>query len=179
MCSSDLQVYVDPKSYNLQRTLTSRIRLLSSAAHAIPRDFLARLLARCTAPAGDSWCGGGVSHTACSSEKQLGQNLGCPKFPCSANPSAFTSLQVGRLLLHSTSSFLATIHIFACKSNSLPLPSHTTVIMSGPGVGFEYPRQPVTWLKRDLLLFANSIGCTADELHYLYVCLRQFAAFLL
>jgi len=41
--------------------------------------------------------------------------------------------------------------------------------MSGPGVGFEFPPQEVTWLKRDVLLFANSIGCTADELHFLYV----------
>lgn len=41
--------------------------------------------------------------------------------------------------------------------------------MSGPGVGFEYPPQPVAWLKRDVLLFANSIGCTDDELHFLYV----------
>ncbi|RYP76152.1 hypothetical protein DL771_001976 [Monosporascus sp. 5C6A] len=41
--------------------------------------------------------------------------------------------------------------------------------MSGPGVGFEYPRKEVSWLKRDALLFANSIGCTADELHFLYV----------
>ena len=41
--------------------------------------------------------------------------------------------------------------------------------MSGPGVGFQYPPQEVTWLKRDVLLFANSIGCTADELQYLYV----------
>lgn len=41
--------------------------------------------------------------------------------------------------------------------------------MSGPGAGFEYPRQEVSWLKRDALLFANSIGCTADELHFLYV----------
>ncbi|PBP24541.1 putative peroxisomal dehydratase protein [Diplocarpon rosae] len=41
--------------------------------------------------------------------------------------------------------------------------------MSGPGAGFEYPRQDVSWLKRDVLLFANSIGCTAaDELHFLY-----------
>ncbi|KAK6586148.1 hypothetical protein PZA11_001205 [Diplocarpon coronariae] len=41
--------------------------------------------------------------------------------------------------------------------------------MSGPGAGFEYPRQEVSWLKRDVLLFANSIGCTAaDELHFLY-----------
>jgi hypothetical protein len=41
--------------------------------------------------------------------------------------------------------------------------------MSNPGVGFEYPRTPVTWLKRDLLLFANSIGAKHDELHFLYV----------
>ncbi|TPX11435.1 uncharacterized protein E0L32_007854 [Thyridium curvatum] len=41
--------------------------------------------------------------------------------------------------------------------------------MSGPGVGFEYPRVPVAWLKRDVLLFANSIGCTNDELHFLYI----------
>src|SRR5690242_18959902 len=37
--------------------------------------------------------------------------------------------------------------------------------MSGPGVGFEYPEVEVSWQKRDLLLFANSIGCKADELH--------------
>ena len=41
--------------------------------------------------------------------------------------------------------------------------------MSGPGVGFEYPPVEVSWLKRDALLFANSIGCTPDELHFLYV----------
>lgn len=39
----------------------------------------------------------------------------------------------------------------------------------GPGVGFEYPAIEVAWGKRDLLLFANSIGCTVDELHFLYV----------
>lgn len=41
--------------------------------------------------------------------------------------------------------------------------------MSSPGAGFEYPPQPVSWLKRDILLFATSIGCTADELEFLYV----------
>ena len=41
--------------------------------------------------------------------------------------------------------------------------------MSGPGVGFEFPRTEVSWLKRDALLFANTIGCTADELHFLFV----------
>jgi hypothetical protein len=46
--------------------------------------------------------------------------------------------------------------------------------MSGPGAGFEYPPQEVSWLKRDVLLFANSIGCTADELHFLYVRLHEY-----
>lgn len=41
--------------------------------------------------------------------------------------------------------------------------------MSGPGVGFEYPPVEVSWLKRDVLLFANTVGATADELHFLYV----------
>ncbi|QKX57306.1 uncharacterized protein TRUGW13939_04418 [Talaromyces rugulosus] len=49
--------------------------------------------------------------------------------------------------------------------------------MSGPGVGFEYPRQQVSWLKRDALLFANSIGCKADELHFLYELHPDFAVF--
>lgn len=41
--------------------------------------------------------------------------------------------------------------------------------MTNPGVGFEYPPTEVSWLQRDVLLFANSIGATADELHFLYV----------
>jgi hypothetical protein len=41
--------------------------------------------------------------------------------------------------------------------------------MSGPGAGFEYPPTEVAWLKRDALLFAQSIGCTPEELHFLYV----------
>jgi hypothetical protein len=41
---------------------------------------------------------------------------------------------------------------------------------AGPGVGFEFPSFEVKWLKRDLLLFATSIGATyPDELHFLYV----------
>ncbi|RMD43156.1 hypothetical protein DV735_g1921, partial [Chaetothyriales sp. CBS 134920] len=43
--------------------------------------------------------------------------------------------------------------------------------MSGPGVGFEYPRYEVSWLTRDVLLFAVSIGSKADEPHFTYVCL--------
>jgi peroxisomal enoyl-CoA hydratase 2 len=49
--------------------------------------------------------------------------------------------------------------------------------MSGPGVGFEYPRSDVAWLKRDVLLFAASIGCTVDELHFLYELHPNFAVF--
>jgi hypothetical protein len=44
-----------------------------------------------------------------------------------------------------------------------------SVIMSGPGAGFEYPSTEVSWLKRDVLLFAVSIGCTVEELHFIYV----------
>jgi hypothetical protein len=40
----------------------------------------------------------------------------------------------------------------------------------GPGVGFEFPSFEVKWLKRDLLLFAASIGAAyPEELHFLYV----------
>lgn len=49
--------------------------------------------------------------------------------------------------------------------------------MSGPGVGFEYQSQEVSWLKRDVLLFANSIGATADELHFLYELHPNFQVF--
>ncbi|KAK3329301.1 HotDog domain-containing protein [Apodospora peruviana] len=49
--------------------------------------------------------------------------------------------------------------------------------MSGPGVGFEYPPKEVSWVKRDALLFATSIGCTADELHFLYELDPNFAVF--
>ncbi|KAL1410792.1 hypothetical protein Q8F55_001734 [Vanrija albida] len=48
---------------------------------------------------------------------------------------------------------------------------------AGPGQGFKYEPQEVTWLQRDLLLFANSIGATADELHLLYELHPKFAAF--
>lgn len=41
--------------------------------------------------------------------------------------------------------------------------------MSAPGAGHEFPAQEVSWQKRDVLLFANSIGIKADELHFLYV----------
>src|SRR5271163_445184 len=41
--------------------------------------------------------------------------------------------------------------------------------IKGAGAGHEFPTEEVSWLKRDVLLFANSIGCTADELHFLFV----------
>jgi hypothetical protein len=46
---------------------------------------------------------------------------------------------------------------------------YTTIKMSAPGAGHEFPAQEVSWQKRDVLLFANSIGIKADELHFLYV----------
>ncbi|KAK3394513.1 HotDog domain-containing protein [Podospora didyma] len=49
--------------------------------------------------------------------------------------------------------------------------------MSGPGAGFEYPPTEVSWLKRDALLFAQSIGCTAEELHFLYELHPNFTVF--
>ncbi|CCC11652.1 unnamed protein product [Sordaria macrospora k-hell] len=49
--------------------------------------------------------------------------------------------------------------------------------MSGPGVGFEYPSKSVSWCKRDLLLFAQSIGCKAEELHFLYELHPNFTPF--
>lgn len=41
--------------------------------------------------------------------------------------------------------------------------------MSAPGAGHEFPAKAVSWQKRDVLLFANSIGVKADELQFLYV----------
>jgi len=49
--------------------------------------------------------------------------------------------------------------------------------MPDPGAGFEYPPVEVSWLQRDVLLFANTIGATADELHFLYELHPNFAVF--
>ncbi|KAK8048632.1 peroxisomal dehydratase [Apiospora phragmitis] len=49
--------------------------------------------------------------------------------------------------------------------------------MSGPGAGFEYPPKEVSWLKRDALLFAASIGCTSDELQFLFEPDPNFSVF--
>lgn len=44
-----------------------------------------------------------------------------------------------------------------------------TLSMATPGSGYEFPPQEVSWLQRDVLLFANSIGVKASDLHFLYV----------
>ncbi|KAI1103297.1 Thioesterase/thiol ester dehydrase-isomerase [Jackrogersella minutella] len=49
--------------------------------------------------------------------------------------------------------------------------------MSGPGAGFEYPPTEVSWTKRDILLFANTVGCTSNELHFLYELDPNFSVF--
>ncbi|KAL3423941.1 peroxisomal dehydratase [Phlyctema vagabunda] len=49
--------------------------------------------------------------------------------------------------------------------------------MSEPGVGYSYPPARVSWLKRDVLLFALSIGCTAKELQFLYELHPEFQVF--
>ena len=48
---------------------------------------------------------------------------------------------------------------------------------STPGAGHQNPSQPVSWTQRDVLLFANSIGCTVSELHFLYELHPQFSVF--
>ena len=45
--------------------------------------------------------------------------------------------------------------------------------MAAPGAGHEFPAKAVSWQKRDVLLFANSIGVKANELHFLYVSYRS------
>ncbi|KAL3482134.1 HotDog domain-containing protein [Aspergillus californicus] len=49
--------------------------------------------------------------------------------------------------------------------------------MSGPGAGHTFPAKEVSWLQRDVLLFANSIGATSKELHYLFELHPDFAVF--
>ncbi|CAK4031950.1 Peroxisomal multifunctional enzyme type 2 [Lecanosticta acicola] len=48
---------------------------------------------------------------------------------------------------------------------------------NNPGAGHQNKPVEVSWLKRDVLLFAASIGATADELHYLYELHPNFAVF--
>jgi peroxisomal enoyl-CoA hydratase 2 len=57
------------------------------------------------------------------------------------------------------------------------LPILSKMTSKEPGAGHQFPAYPVSWLKRDVLLFANSVGCTADELHFLYEFHPKFAVF--
>lgn len=42
--------------------------------------------------------------------------------------------------------------------------------------GYKFASQEVSWLRRDVLLFANSIGIPAADLHFLYV--RQLNSYI-
>ncbi|GJC77261.1 putative dehydratase NIT22 [Colletotrichum liriopes] len=43
--------------------------------------------------------------------------------------------------------------------------------------GYEHPPIKCSYNRRDVLLFANAIGCQKDELHFLYELHPDFAAF--
>jgi peroxisomal enoyl-CoA hydratase 2 len=94
-------------------------------------------------------------------------------------PALRSSLDYSLAIEHSTN----LEHFFPYLVSHLIIPPPTLnslthiATMSGPGVGFEYPRSAVAWLKRDVLLFAASIGCTVDELHFLYELHPNFAVF--
>lgn len=90
-----------------------------------------------------------------SSDRRSTLSLGSPHLRI----SYFSLLHLDSISLYSVDS-----------SNTTPLTFyHNLYTMSGPGVGHEFPAQEVSWVKRDVLLFANSIGITSDELHFLYV----------
>ena len=42
-------------------------------------------------------------------------------------------------------------------------------VMSTPDFSHEFPPREVSWLQRDVLLFASSIGVKATDVHFLYV----------
>ncbi|KAF2642999.1 Thioesterase/thiol ester dehydrase-isomerase [Massarina eburnea CBS 473.64] len=44
-------------------------------------------------------------------------------------------------------------------------------------INFKLPTVKASYLRRDVLLFANAIGCTKDELHFLYELHPNFSAF--
>jgi hypothetical protein len=54
--------------------------------------------------------------------------------------------------------------------------TQTTAVAQTPVPTPPTTTNKVSWLKRDVLLFNASIGCTADELHFLYVRLRLLHA---
>ncbi|KAJ5515014.1 HotDog domain-containing protein [Penicillium fimorum] len=43
--------------------------------------------------------------------------------------------------------------------------------------GYHFPPQEVSWLRRDVLLFANSIGVSATDLHFVYELHPRFMVF--
>ncbi len=47
--------------------------------------------------------------------------------------------------------------------------SHGILTRCSSMAGYEYPPRAVSYYTRDVLLFANSIGATSDELQFLYV----------
>ena len=81
-----------------------------------------------------------------------------------AAPQSFTATLASSPLISPHFPFVFALHLkilyYICIS---------TFNMSAPGAGHEFPAQEVSWQKRDVLLFANSIGIKADELHFLYV----------
>jgi len=65
----------------------------------------------------------------------------------------------------------STLRVPTSSTSSIPSTAYANMSNPNPGAGHEYKPFPVAWLKRDVLLFANSIGCTDDELNFLYVSL--------
>ena len=55
--------------------------------------------------------------------------------------------------------------------------SPSKIEIPSSGVGYEFPPIPVGWLKRDLLVYSNSIGVRHDELQFLYELHPDFQAF--
>lgn len=57
------------------------------------------------------------------------------------------------------------------KTQTFNVPVQEPTMSTSASATFPYPLPtvPVAWLKRDLLLYANTIGIEADELQYLYV----------
>jgi hypothetical protein len=46
--------------------------------------------------------------------------------------------------------------------------------MTSQGENFQLPSTEVSWLKRDLLLFAVSIGASTDDLNFVFVSTRLY-----
>lgn len=66
------------------------------------------------------------------------------------------------------SDVLGQLHHLTRSINAFHISYIISAIMA-EAAGYEFPAYPVKWLTRDVLLFANSIGCTRDELQFIYV----------